>query len=110
MDVTAQPPPVGDGWKMPSDGSGAYIIKATRDAAGTMIAQTWQTGLWGTGNHAQPPVARVGTQLNIEWADDSTPPQCGAASLATNIPNGILEGGTPTPCESSDWTATWASR
>jgi hypothetical protein len=102
VDVTLDPPPVGDGWKMPVDGSGAYVFIATRDAAGTIPAQGWQTGLWGTSNNITPPPAnpRVGTQANVEWADDSTPPQCGAASLATNIANGQLE----VTCENYDFT------
>jgi hypothetical protein len=101
VDVTAEAPPVSDGWPMPTDGDGAYLVQATRDPAGTTPAQNWQTGLWGTGNSAQPPVARVGTQSNIQWTDESTPPNCGASSLATNVANGIIEGAG---CENQAWT------
>jgi hypothetical protein len=102
IDVTPQAPPVGDGWQMPADGDGAYLIQATRDAAGTMPAQTWQTGLWGTGNNVVGgAVPRVGTQGSTEWTDESTPPNCGAANLTQNVANGILEGNG---CENQNFT------
>jgi hypothetical protein len=88
------------GWEMPVDGSGAYIFSYTRDAAGATPAQGVQPGCWFTGDAALPVNARVGTQGTVGQSDDSTPPQCGAASLATNVSNGIVE---PT-CETYDWT------
>jgi hypothetical protein len=101
LNVSTEPPPVGDGWRMPADGSGAYIVITSRDAAGTVPATGSQTGLWGTGDHLfTPPVPpMVGTQGPVEWADDSTPPQCGAVSAATNFPNLILDSAA---CESFD--------
>jgi hypothetical protein len=98
IDVTGQPPPVGDGWRMPTDGAGAYIYRFSRDAAGTTPAQGVQSGAWGTGNYAQPPVARVGTQGLIGHSDDSTPPNC-AANLASNIGNLVVE----LTCETYNW-------
>jgi hypothetical protein len=98
-DVTTQAPPVGDGWKMPTDGAGAYVFIYSRDGAGTQVAQSVQPGCWGTGNFMQPPVPKVGTQASIGQADESTPPNCNITTLAQNVPNLIVE---PT-CETYSW-------
>jgi len=106
LDVTNNAPPVGDGWRMPADGSGAFMVSCSRDAAGTVPATLLQFGLWGTGDHlATPPnPPMVGTEGSLLWADESTPPNCGAGSLATNVPNHLLDSAA---CES--YAATFAT-
>ena len=100
-DVSLQPPPVGDGWKMPVDGAGAYQFVYSRDPAGTQVAFGVQPGCWGTGATAQPPVPRVGTAGLVGQDDESTPPQCGATTIANNLPNFIVE--TAGNCEVYAW-------
>ncbi len=87
-------------WQLPNDGEGSYIQIFSQDDAGTIVA-AGQTGLWCTGEDTLPtPEARAGTNESQEGTDESTPPQCGAADKATNIPNGIIE----LECECFDFT------
>jgi hypothetical protein len=88
-------------WTLPADGEGAYLIQLSQDAGGTVIA-AGQTGLWCTSEDTLPvPLNnRAGTNNVAEGTDESTPPQCGAISKATNVPNGTIE----LLCECFDFT------
>ncbi len=87
VDVSSVP---GLFWQLPNDGAGSYIQIMSQDDAGTIIA-AGQTGLWCTGEDETPAEPRAGTNGPDEGTDESTPPTCGAANKAQNVPNGTIE-------------------
>ncbi len=86
-------------WQLPNDGEGSYVVLLTQDAGGTILA-AGQTGLWCTGEDQTPPTARAGTNEEQEGTDESSAPDCGATSKATNIPDGVVD----LACECFDFT------